>query len=172
MSWLPTPGDVLGAAGSAASTVIKYSPPGLLLQGASSITGLTLGGCVGGSFSAGGSVSGSLCYVATPSRQSGLTGTLGGGVGGGVGGPLSLSGSIGPVVSNGQTLNDQTGFFKYGGASAGYGPLSGGVFGSEGQNSCGSTIWDAGVGWTPNIGLGPPVGSHGGGSDTWAAPAW
>lgn len=113
-------------------------------------------------------MSGQLCYLATPSGQSGLTAT----VGGGAGGPLSASASIGPVVSNGQSLNDQGGVFKYGGASAGYGPFSGGVFGAEGQNACGATIWDAGAAWTPNIGLGPPVSIHGGVSYTWTAPSW
>lgn len=56
-----------------------------------------------------------------------------------------------------------------GGASAGYGDFSGGVFGAENQNACG---WDAGIAWTPTIGLGPPVGIHGGVGYTWAAPAW
>ncbi len=163
-----TAGTIVTDGGRVASTVLKYSPPGLALQAVSSLTGKTVGVCVGGTFSAGGSVSASLCYLATPSGQSGITAT----VGGGTGGPVSASASLGPVISNGQTLNDQTGEFEYGGASAGYGPFSGGVFGSEGHNACGSPIWDAGLAWTPNIGLGPPVSIHGGVSYTWAAPAW
>jgi hypothetical protein len=77
---------------------------------------------------------------------------------------------VGPIISNGQTLNDQTGVFKYGGASVGDELLSGGSFGAVGTNSCGSTIWDASVGWTPNIGV--PVSVHGGVSYTWAFPSW
>jgi RHS repeat-associated protein len=172
-SWLPSPGEAAGTVihvvASGAGTLIRYSPEGQALQLASDVTGATLGGCVGGSFPAGGSVSGSVCYLATPSGQSGITVTAGGGTGG----PFNASGYIGPVVSNGQTLNEQGGSFQFGGASAGYGLWSAGACGAIGKNSRGETIWDASIGWTPSLrGLGPPVSVHGGVSNTWTFPSW
>ena len=113
-------------------------------------------------------VGASRCYVATPNGHAGLTFTAGGGVGG----PLSAGAFGGPMISNGQSLNDQRGPFVGGGASVGYRVFSGGAFGAVGKNSCGDTIWDAGVGWAPSIGLGPPVSIYGGKTNTWAAPGW
>jgi RHS repeat-associated protein len=166
VDWLPSPGDAITAGADAVATGISQTPAGQLLQLGSSLSGSTLGGCVGGSFTGGGSVSGSVCYIATPSGSSGITATIGGGAGI----PISAGGYVGPVVSNGQTLNDQAGPFAYAGGSAGEGPYSGGGQVSRGTNSCGDTIWDVSLGWTPSITLGPPVTLYGGRSQTWVFP--
>ena len=166
VDWLPSPGDVITAGADAVATGISLTPAGQVLQLGSSLSGTTVGGCAGGSFTGGGSVSGSVCYLATPRRGSGITATIGGGAGT----PISVGGYVGPVISNGQTLNDQAGPFDFAGGSAGEGPYSGGGTVSRGKNSCGDTIWDVSLGWTPSITLGPPVTLHGGRSQTWVFP--
>jgi hypothetical protein len=150
-----------------AGTVISSSIPGLILSGVSRLTGKTVGMCVGGSASDGWNVTGSLCYDATPSGQSGITVTAGGGLGG----PPGIGASVGPVISNGKTLSDQGGPFTYGGGSVGDGPDSGGVTASVGHNHQHKLIWDANPGWTPTVGV-APVGVHAGTSNTWTYPTY
>lgn len=149
-----------------ASNAISSSIPGLILSGVSGLTGKTVGICVGGSASDGWNATGSLCYDATPSGQSGITVTAGGGLGG----PPGIGASVGPVISNGKTLSDQGGPFTYGGGSVGEGPDSGGVSVSVGHNHQHKLIWDANPGWTPNVGV-APVGVHAGTSNTWTYPS-
>lgn len=167
VSWLPSPGDVVGFAGSAVATGIKNSPPGELLQVVSSATGDTLGGCIGGNLDVIVSGSGSLCYIATPSGRSAITATLGGGAG-----SLGASGFIGALISNGQTPSDQCGGFSYAGGSIGRGLPSGGGSVAVGKNGNGNTIVTTTVGWTPNVGLPVPFTWQGGQSNTWVASNW
>lgn len=147
--------------------VISTTVPGLILRGVSSLTGKTIGICGGGDVTDGWNASGSLCYDATPDGGSGFTAT----VGGGLGGPPGIGASVGPVVSNGQTLSDQGGPFTYGGGSAGAELASGGANVSVGHNSHHKLIWDVNPGWTPNIGV-APVSIHAGESRTWTYPSF
>lgn len=151
-----------------ASTVVANSPPGQALSWVSQATGTSLGGCAGGSAFGGFGVTGSICYYATPSGQSGIT--LEGGAGGG--GPFGANFLIGPSVSNAQNLSDLGGWFAYGGASAGEGPYSAGLQGQIGQNSCGNTIWSTTPGWAPGLRTPAPFSFEGGGSYTWIFSQW
>jgi RHS repeat-associated protein len=75
--WLASPGDVIGAAGSTAATVLQYTPPGQLLQATSSLTGLTIGGCIGGEAGIVFVSNVHICYAATPNGHSCLAFTYG-----------------------------------------------------------------------------------------------
>jgi RHS repeat-associated protein len=151
-----------------AATLVAASPGGQVLSWVSQETGTTLGGCIGGSAYAGYGVTGSICYYATPSGQSGLT------VAGGAGsvGPFGANLLIGPSFSNAQNLSDLGGWFIYAGGSVGEGPYSAGIEGLIGQNSCGKTIWSATPGWAPSLEVPAPLGVEGGGSYTWTYPRW
>ena len=159
---------VLGLRGAA--TVISATRPGTILRLGSQVSGETLGFCVGGTGTYTGgrpigvSGTGSLCYVATPSGQTGLTVTAGAGAGAP---QSSLSGSVSPLISNGRTLGDQGKGFAYVGASAGEDQYSAGATVSAGRNANGRLIWDVNPGWTPNVGGPAPVGVHTGRSYTW-----
>ena len=168
-------GDVGGAVSTVttsglrtAGTVAADSPGGQLLSWVSQETGTSLGGCVGGSIFAGGDLTGSICYYATPSGQNGIT--VEGGAGGG--GPFGANFLIGPSVSNAQNLSDLGGWFAYGEASAGEGPYSAGIQGQIGQNSCGNTIWSATPGWAPGLRSPAPFSFEGRGSYTWTYSQW
>ena len=170
-----TKGDVEGAVSTVttsglrtASTVVADSPGGAALSWVSKETGTSLGGCIGGSAYAGVGVTGSICYYATPSGQSGFT--VAGGAGGG--GPFGANLLIGPSASNAQNLSDLGGWFAYAGGSVGEGPYSAGVQGEIGQNSCGSTIWSATPGWAPSLDVPAPFSFEGGGSYTWTYSQW
>ena len=170
-----TKGDVGGAIGTVttsglrtAGTVVADSPAGMVLSWASQETGTSLGGCLGGSAYAGVGVTGSICYYATPSGQSGFT--VDGGAGGG--GPFGVNLLIGPSVSNAQNLSDLGGWFAYAGGSVGEGPYSAGIQGQIGQNSCGNTIWSATPGWAPSLEVPAPFSFEGGGSYTWTYSQW
>jgi hypothetical protein len=177
-------GDVGGAISTAAqagtrtaATAINYSPFGTAAQAASSVTGLTLGGCISGSitgFSANGVAS--VCYYATPSGDGGLTASLGGGTGLGWGADLTL----GPSISNAQHVSDLGGWFGYTGGSAGEDIVGSGSL-SYGVNSCGNTIFDgyAGAGEDSGFNFGRPLGIPGlpfsagtGASYTWTYQGW
>lgn len=153
--------------GRTASTAVAMTAAGGALSVASQATGVTIGGCLGVSAYDGGGSTGSLCYAATPSGQSGFTVTAGVGVG-----SPSVGFSIGPFVSNGHRLTDQGGRFQAADASAGRGLLaSGGGSVAWGRNQCSDPIWDAGVAWTPSI---SPflVSAHYAVTDTWTFPSW
>lgn len=101
--------------------------------------------------------------MATPSGGSGITLSAGGGAGGPGAG---IGGSVGPVISNGRTLQDQGGPFTYAGGSVGDGLESGGANVSWGHNSHGRTIVDGNPAWTPTLGDGL-VNVHLGETNTW-----
>ena len=156
---------------------ISASPVGIGMQAFSSVTGYSVGGCLGGSatgFSV--NVTGSACYYATPSGQSGLTVTYGGGTGLGWGADLTA----GPAFSNAQTLNDLGGWFGYTGGSVGEGDVASGSL-SYGRNSCGDLITngyvgvgeDSGLNFAPFFGIpGLPFSAGTGASYTWTYPSW
>ena len=177
-----------GNVGGAVSTVaqagtgivgagISASPVGIGMQAFSSVTGYSVGGCLGGSatgFSA--TVTGSACYYATPSGQSGLTVTYGGGTGYGWGADLTA----GPAFSNAQTLNDLGGWFGYTGGSVGEGDVASGSL-SYGRNSCSDLITngyvgvgeDSGLNFAPLLGIpDAPFSAGTGASYTWTYPSW
>jgi hypothetical protein len=156
---------VAQGAADVANDTIQYSPVGAALDLASSATGMSLGLCAGGSYFGGPAFAGSLCYMATPSGQSGFTLSLGAGGGG----PLGVNGLIGPVVSNAQNLNDLHGPFGYAEGTAGEGVFGAGAQGSIGQNSCGRTIWSSTFGWAPGARFPVPLPFTfgGGASYTW-----
>ncbi len=110
-----------------ASSFAAQSPAGLALSWVSQQTGISLGGCVGGSVFAGIDITESLCYYATPSGQSGIT--LQGGMGGG--GPFGANFLVGASASNAHNLSDFGGWFAYGGGGVGEGPYSGGDSGPD-----------------------------------------
>jgi len=160
-------GDLEGGADTVAtvglrttSTVIAGSATGRSLSLASRATGISLGGCISGSAFGGPDVTGSLCYYATPSGESGVTAP--GGLG--VGGPAGANLLVGPSVSNAENLSDFEEWFLYGGASAGEAQYGAGVQGQIGKNGCGRTIWSATAGWAPSLQLG--VGGEAGVSYT------
>ena len=155
----------INAVGKIANKVIQSSPTGVGLDALSKVSGLTFGGCIGGSVFAGPGATANLCYAVTPSGQSGFTFTLGGGGGG----PLGANLLIGPMVSNAQRLSDLGGPFAYGEGSAGEGPYGAGGQGAIGQNACGKTIWSAEGGWAPGARFPIPIPATGGGgaSYTW-----
>jgi hypothetical protein len=155
-------GDLAGVAenpinflGEAANFVIQTTPQGQVADAFSRATGLTVGGCVGGGAGAGLGASANLCYVVTPSGQSGFT------VSAGIGGRSPGGGFlVGPLISNAQNVHDLTGPFAYGEGSVGPDLFSGGGQGAIGQNPCGRTIWTGEFGWAPG---GPLPFSFGGG---------
>ena len=168
-------GNVGGAVGTIATgglrtvgSVVANTPAGMALSAISQVTGVSVGGCVGGSLFAGVDGTGSICYYATPSGQSGIT--LGGGGGGG--GPFGGNFLIGPSISNAQTLSDFGGGFGFAGGSAGEGIYGAGAQGQIGQNSCGRTIWSATIGWAPGLRTPAPFSFEGGGTYTWTYPQW
>jgi hypothetical protein len=130
------------------------SPPNQVLEVASHLTGVSIGGCVGGSgyLGYGGTIS--ACYYATPRGNPGFTFTTGHGWG-----TPQVSANYGVVSSNGQTLQDQNGGFTYVGLGADelYDSLA------EGRTPCGQLINDVGFG----VGAGPaPVSAEYGSSNT------
>jgi hypothetical protein len=160
----------IGAAktvGSGAVDVVNYaiasSPAGVAASAFSRATGITVGGCVGGSAAVLIHGTANLCWVATPSGQTGFTFTLGGG--GGYGGISALAG---PVFSNAQDMCELSRKFDYAEGSAGTGPVTrvGGQV-AVGQRANGQTIWTAEPGWAPALRVGPPVSGGGGVSYTW-----
>jgi RHS repeat-associated protein len=157
--------NVVNIAGMAVNTAIQATPVGLAASAASKWTGLTIGGCIGGSYFGGPAVTANLCYAVTPSGQSGFT--FSAGLGGG--GPLGVNALVGPFASNAQTLSDLGGGFGYAEGTAGEGPYSAGVTGAIGQNMCGRTIWSAEAGWAPGLRLPipAPFTFGGGGTYTW-----
>jgi hypothetical protein len=157
--------SAVNTVGKAVNTVIQASPVGQAADAVSRWTGLTIGGCVGGSYFGGPAVTANLCYAVTPSGQSGFTFSAGGGGGG----PLGINALIGPFVSNAQKLSDLSGGFGYAEGSAGEGPYGAGVTGAIGQNACGRTIWSAEAGWAPGLRLPipAPFTFGGGGTYTW-----
>ncbi len=157
-------GEAVGVASHIGATVVQSSPVGQDLQLSSEISGLTEGLCAGASFVGGGNVHVSACYVSSPNGQSAITYT--GEVGGGF--PIGVSGFLGPMISNAQSPSDLGGRFNVAGASIGKEWESGGGSVAFGQDSCGQSIWQVAAGWTPNIGLGPPVGAYAGTSYTFA----
>ena len=168
-------GDVGGALSTVTTSALRTgatgianSPDGQALSVLSQTTGVSWGGCVGGSAYAGVGVAEAICYYATPSGQSGFT--VEGGAGGG--GPFGANLLIGPSVSNAQNLSDLGGWFAYGGGSVGEGPYSAGVQGQIGQNSCGNTIWSATAGWAPSLDVPAPFSFEGGGSYTSTYSQW
>jgi hypothetical protein len=149
----------------ATATVIRYSPIGVGLQAISDATGHTVGICIGGSAQTYGAVKSSICYVATPSGQSGITAT----VGVGTGLPLSegANGFIGGLYSNGTDLTEQGGKFGYGSATLGDGWTTvGGGYARSGK------IWDAEAGWAPGGEAPIPASLQGGVSETATFSAW
>ena len=148
--WANCGSDVVHVAVSA----VHASPAGQVLQGVSSLTGLTIGLCVGGSaVGFGVSASAQACYVTTPGGQSGATLTVGGGQGLGAG----ANAFFGGYASNGQSLCDQGGTFYSAGGSGGEGVVSGGGFVATSPNL---HTWDLGGGWTPGVSFGPPYSEH------------
>lgn len=61
-----------------------------------------------------------------------------------------------------QSPSELAGWFSTFGGSIGRGALSAGGWGSFGQNACGQGIWQAGLGWTPNVGFPVPASFYGG----------
>ena len=144
-------------------STVHASPAGQVLQAASTITGLTIGLCVGGSaVGFGVSASAQACYVTTPGGQSGATVTVGGGQGAGEG----ANAFFGGYVSNGQSLCDQGGTFYSAGGGAGDLAASGGGYVATSPNL---QTWDLGGGWTPGVSL-LPVSEHVQKTQTWVFP--
>lgn len=109
-------------------------------------------------FLGGGSLHGTACYVSSPNGQSAITYTGGGGAGF----PIGIGGFVGPTFSNAQSPSELAGLFSTAGVSVGDGPFSAGGWGSVGQNACGQEIWQAGLGWTPNLTFPVPASFYGG----------
>jgi len=151
----------------AEATGISLSPEGTLLRGISQLTDTTVGACIAGDIYLGNAFHAGVCYVATPSGQSGFTFS----VGGGFGAPIGASGFAGPMFSNAHDLSDLGGPFSYGWASFGAFPAAAGVAGEVGTNARGQLIGVGSYGWTPAIPLADPLfvevprGSFGGGFD-------
>ncbi|MGH3456137.1 MAG: RHS repeat-associated core domain-containing protein, partial [Nocardioidaceae bacterium] len=146
----PCPGAGLarkagGLAVDVATEAVRASPVGVVLDVTSRVTGRTLGGCVGGSANAFIAVSGSLCYVSTPSGEAGFTGTLGYGLSSTPGASVMA----GPTISNARSLDDLRGGFSYFEAFAGEG-VGTNVAGSWGKNQCRDDIAQ----FTPSVALG------------------
>jgi len=148
-----------GGVASVGATVVHYSPVGQTLDIASHALHKTVGICASGDVFAGADIHGSVCYVSTPSGQTGLTVS----VGVGFGAPYGVSSLLGPEISNAQRLSDLGGPFAFASASAGRGPFGAGAFGEAGENSCGRTIWVAGGGWAPSLRIAPTPFSYAGG---------
>jgi RHS repeat-associated protein len=160
-------GDVVDVGLKVTGTVIHYSPAGQLADLISRTTGVTVGGCVGGSAFAGVGVTGSICYYSTPSGQAGITVTAGGGVGG----PAGANLMIGPSVSNAQQLCQLGSWFYYGGGTLGEGlPDVGGQVAVGDSN--GHPIWVGTGGWTPGVSVPTPFSVEGGKTYTWTFQAW
>ena len=103
---------------------------------------------MGGLAFAGYAVTGSICYYATPSGQSGITLTGGGGGGGG---PVGAGLLIGPSFSNAHWLLDLHGFFGYAGGTVGdLLPSVGGQV-EFGYGSCGQPVGVVTGGWAPSL---------------------
>jgi RHS repeat-associated protein len=150
-----------------AATVVRYSPAGELYDLASKITGMTVGGCIGGTSVGGLDIVGSICYVSTPSGEAGFTATGGSGGGGGWGFGLLL----GPTVSNADRLSGPGGL----GGKAGYGWAAGGQppyeFGGSIQGNT-SGIWQATGGWAPGFQAPLPFMFGVGANYTWTAASY
>jgi hypothetical protein len=89
---------------------------------------------------------GSIGYDATPSGQSGIVATYGAAV---TTPDVGVSAGLGPVVSNGRTLNDQSGIFHYASFSGGDGPYAGSGTVAWGYNAKGRLIVDGSLNWEP-----------------------
>jgi hypothetical protein len=130
-------------------SVLASNPIGqgmLAMHYASDWSGKTIGVCVGGSASytpVGGTAS--VCYDATPNGGEGFTETLGGGATAGD----SVSGFVGPMISNGQKISDQGSWFQYVSGGGGVGPYGAGGSYVWGNNSQGTHIHDYSFGWEP-----------------------
>jgi RHS repeat-associated protein len=158
IGWLPSPGKVIGTLASGAATVFKYSLPGQVLQDASSLTGLTLGGCLGGEAGVLFVSSVQFCYAATPSGQSCVTASYGSTRG------AALGAWAGATVSNAQNCQQLSSWFSGGGGSLG--PATGSFVNGE----CGVWQFTGGVG--PQVRGLPKVGGWGGSTYTWVAPSF
>jgi hypothetical protein len=152
-SWACPVENALGSVGTTVAkgvadvvnTTIATSPAGLAAGAIGQATGITVGGCIGGSAFAGLGGTANLCWATTPSGQHGFTFSLGGGGGG----PWGTNALIGPLFSNAQDLCDLGGPFAYGEASVGELQYSGGAQFAVGTNSRGQVIWSGVPGWAP-----------------------
>lgn len=154
-----TAGDVAEGAVGLAGKAVKYTPTGQLFDAGSRLTGHSLGICAGGSIIGGYDLMGSVCYMVTPSGQSGFTVTAGGGGGA----PMGLSGLVGLSVSNAQQSCDFDGTSVYLWGAAGEGPYGAGASGSLSDGG----IWQTTVGWAPGFRVPAPFSFGGGVSRTW-----
>jgi RHS repeat-associated protein len=155
-------GEAAEVAARVAATAVKVSPVGQDLEVASEASGKTVGVCGGAGFTGGGSVHVSACYVASPNGQSAVTYTGGGGGGLPIGANLFLGGT----VSNAQSPSELEGKFFTGGGSVGDLLFAGGGSVAVGRGACGSNIWQASGGWTPNVSFPVPASGYGGASYT------
>jgi len=115
---------------------------------ASRATDTAVGYCVSGDFMAAVSDHASLCYVATPSGQAGLTFSKGGGITTGFG----VQGSAGPLFSNAHDLQRFSGPFGYATVS-GRDPLElASATGEIGESPCGVIL-----AVSPTVGFGPAL---------------
>ena len=151
--------------GHTLNAMVSQSLPARIAQAVTNATGLTMGGCAGGSYFGGPALNANLCWVATPSGQTGFTFSLGGGGGG----PLGVNALLGPVFSNAQNLCDLRGGFGYGEGSVGEYVFGGGTQGSIGNNRNNRAVWTAEGGWAPALRTPVPIPftGGGGGSFTW-----
>jgi RHS repeat-associated protein len=131
---------VLGFAG----VVIHQSEVGQAMDVYSALSGQTIGLCAGGSVVAVYASTSSVCYVSTPSGQTGILLSSGHGLGG----PVGANASLGLTLSNAQQLSDLAGSFSYVEGSAG----------EEEASAGGSYAWKPGggvkqatAGWTPGV---------------------
>ena len=143
--------DLAPIAARGSATLVHYSAAGLALDLTSRLSGETVGVCVGGGAGAGLGVGGTLCYVSTPSGQTGWQASGGGSAGVQYG----FNGFVGGTVSNAQTLDELNGHGPNLTVGGGEGPYSGGGSYSSSTNPCGHTTFQVMAGWTP--GLGWPV---------------
>jgi hypothetical protein len=150
-----------------AGTLIHQSTAGQIADLVSQTTGVTVGGCLGGSAFAGAAVTGSVCYYSTPSGQAGITVTGGGGGGG----PIGANLLIGPSVSNAQSLCDLHGPFAYAGGTLGDTLPEVGGQAAIGTGSHGQPVGVATGGWAPGVNFPVPFSVEGGVTYTGIFPA-